>query len=85
MPGHAEYQAGQCCDEVVTDTDITELFDCVAEIVVVIRAGERAGRRAEGLATSEKANAIQRHMPDAAARRPRDRDDLTQRMRDGRF
>lgn len=45
----------------------------------------RAGRLAERLATSKKANAIQRHMPDAAARRPRDRDDLAQRMRDGGF
>ncbi len=34
-PGHAEYQAGQCCDEVVTDTDITELFDCVDEFHVM--------------------------------------------------
>ncbi|MDZ4138571.1 MAG: hypothetical protein U1D66_06790 [Erythrobacter sp.] len=47
------------------------------------RAGERAGRLVERLSTSEKTHEIQRQMLDAAARRPRDRDDLAQRMRDG--
>ena len=49
------------------------------------RAGERAGRLAERLETPEKANEIQRQMLVAASRRPRDRDDLAQRLRDGRF
>ena len=49
------------------------------------RAGERAGRLAERLSTSERTHDIQRQMLDAAARRPADRDDLAQRMRDGRF
>ncbi len=49
------------------------------------RAGERAGRLAERLSTSEKTHEIQRQMLDAAARRPYDRDALVQRMRDGRF
>ena len=49
------------------------------------RAGERAGRLAERLSTSEKAREIQRKMLDAASRRPADRDDLAQRMRDGKF
>jgi hypothetical protein len=49
------------------------------------RAGERAGRPAERLSTSEKTHAIQRQMLDAASRRPHDRDALAQRMRDGRF
>ena len=49
------------------------------------RAGERTGRLAERLKSTEKANEIQRQMLDAASRRPRDRDDLAQRMRDGRF
>ncbi len=47
--------------------------------------GERAGRLAKRLETSENANDIQRQMLDAAARRPRDRDELTERLRDGRF
>ena len=49
------------------------------------RTGERAGRLAERLETSEKTNDVQRQMLDAAARRPRDRDDLSGRLRDGHF
>jgi hypothetical protein len=49
------------------------------------RAGERAGRLAERLSTSEKTHDIQHQMLDAASRRPADRDALAQRMRDGRF
>ena len=49
------------------------------------RAGERTGRLAERLSTSEKTHDIQRQMLDAASRRPRDRNALAQRMRDGRF
>ena len=49
------------------------------------RSGERAGRLAERLETTEKANEVQRQMLDAAARRPRDRDELANRLRDGRF
>ncbi|MDP3959907.1 MAG: hypothetical protein Q8Q26_07565 [Pseudorhodobacter sp.] len=49
------------------------------------RAGERTGRLAERLSTSEKTHDIQRRMLDAASRRPADRDTLAQRMRDGRF
>ena len=49
------------------------------------RAGERAGRLAERLSTSENTYEIQRQMLEAAARRPRDRDELAQRLRDGGF
>ncbi len=49
------------------------------------RAGERTGRLAERLQTSETTHDIQRQMLDAASRRPADRDALTQRLRDGRF
>ena len=49
------------------------------------RAGERTGRLAERLSTSEKTHEVQRQMLDAASRRPADRDALAQRMRDGRF
>ncbi|MBM9592922.1 hypothetical protein [Tropicimonas isoalkanivorans] len=49
------------------------------------RSGERAGRLAERLETTEKANDVQRQMLEAAARRPRDRDELAERLRDGRF
>jgi hypothetical protein len=40
------------------------------------RSGERAGRLAERLKTTEKANDVQRQMLEAAARRPRDRNCL---------
>ena len=49
------------------------------------RAGERTGRLAERLSTSERTHEIQRQVLDAASRRPADRDALAQRMRDGRF
>jgi len=49
------------------------------------RSGERAGRLAERLQTTEKVNDVQRQMLEAAARRPRDRNELAQRLRDGRF
>ena len=49
------------------------------------RAGERAGRLAERLATSERTHEIQRQMLDAASRRPADRDALARCMCDERF
>ena len=48
-------------------------------------SGERAGRLAERLKTTEKANDVQRRMLEAAARRPRDRNELAERLRDGEF
>ncbi|AZY94047.1 MULTISPECIES: hypothetical protein [Paracoccus] len=54
-------------------------------LLALRRSGERAGRLAERLATAEKANDVQRQMLEAAARRPRDRDELAKRLRDGRF
>jgi hypothetical protein len=47
------------------------------------RSGEQAGRLAERLETMEKANDVQRQMLEAAARRPRSRNELAQRLRDG--
>jgi hypothetical protein len=49
------------------------------------RSGERAGRLADRLENTEKANEIQRRMLEAAARRPRNRDELVERLRDGDF
>ena len=49
------------------------------------RLGERAGRAAERLDQLEQTNAIHRQMLDAAARRPRSRDDLLDRLRGGEF
>lgn len=49
------------------------------------RMGERTGRAAERINMLERTNAIQRQMLDAAARRPRDRNELVDRLRDGGF
>jgi predicted Zn-dependent peptidase len=49
------------------------------------RSGERAGRLAERIENRKKANEIQRQMLEATSRRPRDRDELAQRLRDGEF
>ncbi|MGC9371606.1 MAG: hypothetical protein ACP5DX_18905 [Paracoccaceae bacterium] len=49
------------------------------------RSGERAGRLAERLETREKVNDVQSQMLEAAARRPRDRDELAGRLRNGSF
>ncbi len=54
-------------------------------LLSIRRSGERVGRISERLETMEKANAIQRRMLEAAARRPRDRDELADRLRDGGF
>ncbi|MFK7941310.1 MAG: hypothetical protein AB8B85_00055 [Paracoccaceae bacterium] len=54
-------------------------------LLSIRRSGERVGRIAERLETTEKANEIQRRMLEAAARRPRDRDELVDRLRDGGF
>ena len=54
-------------------------------IINLRRTAERAGRAAERLETLERTDAIHRQMLDAASRRPRNRDDLLDRLRDGRF
>ena len=52
-------------------------------LLALRRSGERTGRLAERLGTLEKTNDVQRRMLEAAARRPRDRDDPAERLRDG--
>ena len=49
------------------------------------RTAERAGRAAERLEILERNDAIHRQMLGAAARRPRSRDDLLDRLRGGQF
>ena len=65
-------------------------FSAVALAIVLFllsirRTGERVGRLAERLDTSEEVNDVQRQMLEAAARRPRSPDELGDRLRDGRF
>lgn len=54
-------------------------------LLALRRFGERMGRLAERLGTLEKTNDVQRRMLAAAARRPRDRNELAQRLRSGEF
>ncbi len=54
-------------------------------IINLRRTAERAGRAAERLDMLEQTNATHRQMLDAAARRPRSRDDLLDRLRGGGF
>lgn len=54
-------------------------------ILNIRRTAERARHAAERLDQLERTNAIQRQMLEAASRRPRDRDDLLERLRDGGF
>jgi hypothetical protein len=49
------------------------------------RSGKRAGRALERLETLEAINHAQRQMLERASRRPRSRDDLLDRLRDGEF
>jgi hypothetical protein len=49
------------------------------------RAGERTGRAAERLDTLEAVTHAQRQMLDTASRRPRNRNDLIDRLHDGEF
>lgn len=54
-------------------------------LLALRRSGERVGRLAERLEGMEKTHDVKRRMLEAAARRPRSRDDLAEWMRDGRF
>ena len=54
-------------------------------LLALRRSGEHMGRLAERLGTLEKTNDVQRRMLDAAVRRPRDRNELAQRLRSGEF
>ncbi|WP_457645702.1 hypothetical protein [Profundibacter sp.] len=60
-------------------------FTIILFLLSLRRSGERAGRLAERIENTEKANEIQRQMLKAASRRPHDRDELAQRLRDGEF
>ena len=49
------------------------------------KSGERAGRAAERLENTERVNEIRSEQLRAAADRPRDRSELSRRLRNGRF
>ncbi|ADZ72447.1 hypothetical protein [Polymorphum gilvum] len=71
-----------------TRTAIRYVITAIAILLFLLalrRSGERAGRLAEQLETIERAHDVQRRMLEAAACRPASRNDLAERMRDGRF
>ena len=54
-------------------------------LLTLRRSGERIGRLAERLEAMGRSHDAQKRMLEAAARRPRSRDELADRLRDGRF
>ena len=54
-------------------------------VAAVLLGARQAGRNAERVDRMRKTIEVQREQLDAAARRPRDRNELTGRMRDGSF
>ncbi len=56
-----------------------------AAVAAVLLGARQAGRNAERVDRMKKTIEVQRDQLEAATRRPRDRDDLTRRMRDGTF
>lgn len=64
---------------------IGAVIAAVATIAAIRRSGERAGRLEERLNQQKEIADAERRMLDAARDRPRDRDDLARRMRDGSF
>ena len=57
----------------------------IAAVLAVLLGARQAGRNAERLDRMRKNLEIQRAQLEAASRRPRDRDELLERMRDGTF
>jgi hypothetical protein len=60
-------------------------FTVLLFLISLRLSGKRAGRLAERLESTEKANGVQLQMLEAAARRPCSREDLADRLRDGHF
>ncbi|MCU9849311.1 hypothetical protein OEZ60_15010 [Defluviimonas sp. WL0024] len=54
-------------------------------LLALRHSGERVGRLAERLETMKRSHDAQKRMLEAAARRPRSRDELADRLLDGQF
>lgn len=61
------------------------LFAIIGAVVAILFGARQAGRNAERVERMRKTIEVQREQLDAASRRPRDRDELARRMRDGSF
>ena len=54
-------------------------------VLAVLLGARQAGRNAERVERMRRTIEVQREQLDSASRRPRDRDELARRMRDGSF
>ena len=61
------------------------LFAIFGAVAAILLGARQAGRNAERVERMRRTIEVQREQLDAASRRPRDRDELVDRMRDGRF
>jgi hypothetical protein len=61
------------------------LFAIIGAVTAILLGARQAGRNAERVERMRRTIEVQREQLDAASRRPRDRDELARRMRDGSF
>lgn len=61
------------------------LFAIIGAVTAILIGARQAGRNAERVERMRRTIEVQRDQLDAASRRPRDRDELARRMRDGSF
>ena len=61
------------------------LFAIIGAVVAILLGARQSGRNAERVERMRRTIEVQREQLDAAARRPRDRDELARWMRDGSF
>jgi hypothetical protein len=61
------------------------LFAIIGAVAAALFGARQAGRNAERVERMRRTIEVQREQLDAASRRPRDRDELARRMRDGSF
>jgi len=61
------------------------LFAIIGAVAAALFGARQAGRNAERVERMRRTIEVQREQLDAASRRPRDRDELASRMRDGSF
>ena len=61
------------------------LFAIIGAVTAILLGARQAGRNAERVERMRRTIEVQREQLDAASRRPRDRNELSRRMRGGSF
>ena len=61
------------------------IFAMIGAVAAILLGVRQAGRNAERVERMRRTIEVQHDQLDAASRRPRDRDELARRMRDGSF